>query len=85
MIRAFPGLKLTSPKAKDCVRYVPKLRRYELVVDGEVTATISKFAYSVPGARRKFDAKVREAAAAKRIEALVERLYPDARPAPDAA
>jgi hypothetical protein len=62
------------------VRFVPKQRRYELVVGGEVKASISSFAMTVPAAKKKFDAAVRQALREKQINDQVERLYPDDEP-----
>jgi len=67
--------------AKDNPTVVPVAvsngRRYELVVGGEVKASISSFAMTVPGAKRKFDRAVQKALRERQIDATVERLYPD--------
>jgi hypothetical protein len=70
-------LPQVNPAAKDCVRFDPRARRYELVVGGEVKASISSFGMTVPGTRRKFDAAVKAALRERQIDATVERLYPE--------
>lgn len=75
-MNALKDLPRVDPRSKDCVRFLKKQRRYELVVGGEVQATISSFAMSVPGTRRKFDAAVKAALREKQIDAQVERLFP---------
>jgi hypothetical protein len=76
-MNALKGLPRCDPRAKDCVRYLPQQRRYELVVQGQVTATISSFAYTVPARRRKFEQAVRQALRDRESDALVERLFPE--------
>jgi hypothetical protein len=79
-MKALSGLPRSLPRidarSKDCVRFLRKERRYELVVGGEVKASISSFAMTVPAARRKFDQAVRQAAREKQIDDQVERLFP---------
>lgn len=80
-MKALSGLPRSLPRidarSKDCVRFLRKERRYELVVGGEVKASISSFAMTVPAARRKFDQAVRQAAREKQIDDQVERLFRD--------
>jgi hypothetical protein len=73
----FQDLPRIDPRTKDCVRFLPKQKRYELVVSGEVTATISSFGMTVPARRRKFETAVRQAQRNRESDALVERLFPD--------
>jgi hypothetical protein len=66
-----------DPRAKNCVRYNPRSRRYQLVDGGKVTATISRLGMTIPATRAAFTAKVKAQARLRQMDALVERLYPD--------
>lgn len=74
----FSQLPKIDPDSPLCVRLNRKLKRYELVVDGEVTASVGEFAFNnVRAARAKFAGKVNVAIRGSVIDRTVERLYAD--------
>lgn len=77
LAETFARAPKVNPHVGDCVRHDKKRRRYELVVDGHVTASISALGMQVPGTRRAFENKVLIAARDRRIDALVEKHFSD--------
>jgi hypothetical protein len=54
----FADLPRTSSSARECVRWNPKTKRYELVVGGVVLSSISRVGMSIRSERMKFRAQV---------------------------
>jgi hypothetical protein len=55
---SFDTLPKINSDAKTCVRWNPKLKRYELVVGGVVLASISRLRMSIRAEAAKFRAQV---------------------------